>query len=266
MMAVFSTMILLNLRPLEAVKTLVSEGLYVELDYDNFAVFRGNQAEDSLLREVVENVVGDMRSYVKTIHMPYQDSDINADLVPLESIVKRMVKWLDVGAELGVSIAVFHTIKTMSRDPLKINIEFFKMVVREAIDREIIVAVENRLEKELFGSKPDDLKILVDNVGEGIGVCLDIGHANITRNLDQFLNKLGEHVVELHLHDNNGLKDLHKPPLTGTVDWGTVIQWLRNRDNVVPVFEIVCREETMKCLAIAKNIAEWFRTSTQLPF
>jgi sugar phosphate isomerase/epimerase len=257
--AVFSTMILLNLRPSEAVRVLASEGLYVELDYDNFTVFGGRQVEDALLKEVVENVVGGLRRYVRTNHMPYQQGDIDADIIPLESIKKRMIKWLDVGAELGVSVAVFHAIRTSSRNPLEMNLEFFKVMAKEAIDRGIMVAVENRMERGLFGSKPSDLKALMEGVGEGIGVCLDVGHANITKNLHRFLDELGEHIVELHLHDNDGLKDLHKPPLTGTVDWNSIMLWLRNKSNVIPTFEIGCREDTRSCLAVAKSVLEWFR-------
>lgn len=259
MIAVFSTMILLNLRPLEAVKTLVSEEHYIELDYDNFIMSGDRQVEDAMLKEIIDNVVGDLKNYIKTIHMPYQDIDINADLTPLEVIERRMVKWLDVGAKLGVSAAVFHTIKTSSKNPLEINLEFFKVITKEAMDRGIIVAVENRLEKELFGSKPSDLKNLIENIGEGIGICLDVGHAHITKNLHQFLDVLREHIVELHLHDNNGQKDLHKPPLTGTIDWNMIIQWLKNKNNVIPVFEIACKEEIKNCLAIAKNVSEWFK-------
>jgi len=253
---VFSTMILLNLRPLEAVKALALEGLYIELDYDNFALFGGKHAEDAMLKEVVNGLGEDLKRFVRTVHMPYDE--IDADVMPLESIVERMVKWLDVASRIGVEVAVFHTIKTVFRNPLETNLEFFRTVVKEAMERGIMVAVENRLEKELFGSSPKDLKELVETIGEGIGVCLDVGHANITKTLQQFLNTVGEHIVELHLHDNDGQKDLHRPPQTGTVNWSLITQWLKKRAGVIPVFEISCRESVKNCIAIAKSASEWF--------
>jgi len=252
---VFSTMLLLNLKPLEAVRTLALEGLYTELGYDNFAVFGGRHVEDSMLSEL-KDLSEDVRKFIKTVHMPYDE--VNTDVTPVETIVKRMIKWLNAAAELGASIAVFHTLKTMSRDPLEVNLEFFRAVVKEAIDRGITVAVENRIERELFGSSPKDLKDLAEGIGEGIGVCLDIGHANITKNLKQFLNTLEEYVVEIHLHDNDGYRDLHKPPQTGTVNWATVLQWLKNKSKTIPVFEIACNESIKNCITIAKKVLEWF--------
>jgi Sugar phosphate isomerases/epimerases len=254
-MTAFSTMLLLNLKPLEAVKVLALEGLHIELGYDNFAVFGGKHAEDAMLKEL-EELGEDVKSFIKTAHMPYDDVD--ADLIPLEAIEKRMVKWLDTVARLGASIAVFHTVKTLLRDPLEVNIEFFRTITREAVDRGITVAVENRLEKDLFGSSPGDLKALAETIGEGIGVCLDVGHANITKNLQQFLSTLGDVVVELHLHDNDGSRDLHKPPQTGTVNWGLIMQWLKSRSRVVPVFEIACTKGVKNCIAIAKSVSKWF--------
>lgn len=38
--------------------------------------------------------------------------------------------------------------------------------------------------------------------------CLDIGHANVSRNLSQFLDLPFSHI---HLHDNDGLTDTHDP-------------------------------------------------------
>lgn len=80
-----------------------------------------------------------------------------------------------------------------------------------------------------------------------LGVCLDVGHANISyrtankteetikldtiqRMNDEFLfcdghmeEALKPFIVVAHLHDNDGLSDTHDMPQTGTVDWTTVL-------------------------------------------
>ena len=80
-----------------------------------------------------------------------------------------------------------------------------------------------------------------------LGVCLDVGHANISyrtankteetikldtiqRMNDEFLfcdghmeEYLKPYIVVAHLHDNDGLSDTHDMPMTGTVDWTTVL-------------------------------------------
>ena len=252
---VFSTMIMLALKPLDAVKTLASNGLLIEIGFDNFQAFGGKLVEDSMLKELLEGSE-ELKRFVRSIHMPYDEVDVDA--VPMDNIVKRMVKWLDYAGALGARVAVFHTLVTGSRNPLEVNTEFFRVMTREAMDRGIAVAVENRLEKNLFGSSPRDLKKLIESVGEGIGVCLDVGHANIAGNLRQFIESLQGHIIEMHLHDNDGVKDLHRPPQTGTVDWSYVVSFLKRKQDVLPVFEIICREGVKKCLELAKSVRSWF--------
>lgn len=52
-----------------------------------------------------------------------------------------------------------------------------------------------------------------------VGVCLDLGHANITVGVPDAIAALGNRVVSLHAHDNHGMKDEHLWPGDGTIDW-----------------------------------------------
>jgi len=252
---VFSTMILVNLSPVDALTTLIRNGFFIEIGYDNFITYGGKYAENQLIKRVLETVTSYDKNFIKSIHMPYDE--IDADTVPLEAIVSRMIKWLDFAQEVGASIAVFHTLKTSS-NVFDTNLYFFRKIVKEASDRGVMVAIENRLEKELFGSKPQDLKNLVTALGEEAGICLDVGHANITKNLRQFIDVVGNQVIELHLHDNDGSKDLHKPPYTGSVDWNLVTEFIKRRKNALPVFEVLCRESPVHCIVNANTIRKMF--------
>ena len=52
-----------------------------------------------------------------------------------------------------------------------------------------------------------------------VGLCYDSGHGNTSgEGLDQ-LWRLRDRLISLHLHDNDGASDQHKPMFTGTVDW-----------------------------------------------
>ncbi|MDR3734871.1 MAG: sugar phosphate isomerase/epimerase [Acidobacteriaceae bacterium] len=67
-----------------------------------------------------------------------------------------------------------------------------------------------------------------------VGVCLDIGHANLTdEGVAAAIEILGPRICQLHLHDNHGskdgtAKDEHLWPLatpeTGSVDWAEAMQ------------------------------------------
>lgn len=49
--------------------------------------------------------------------------------------------------------------------------------------------------------------------GDYFGFCLDVGHANLTnRNIKEYIKELGGRLTILHIHDNNGLEDLHMVP------------------------------------------------------
>lgn len=50
---------------------------------------------------------------------------------------------------------------------------------------------------------------------DAFGFCFDVGHAIITcQNIPDFIRALGHRLTNLHIHDNNGLDDLHLLPYT----------------------------------------------------
>lgn len=53
---------------------------------------------------------------------------------------------------------------------------------------------------------------------ELVGLCYDSGHGNLDGGLD-WLPAHASRLIAIHLHDNDGRRDLHKIPMTGTVDW-----------------------------------------------
>ena len=71
--------------------------------------------------------------------------------------------------------------------------------------------------------------------GDYFGFCLDVGHANLTnRNIKEYVKELGGRLTILHIHDNNGLEDLHMIPYsylaTGSshvCDWEGFVEGLK---------------------------------------
>ena len=50
-----------------------------------------------------------------------------------------------------------------------------------------------------------------------LGFCFDTGHANLTGlDMEAFLSVLGDRLKVLHIHDNDGVRDLHQMPFTFT--------------------------------------------------
>jgi sugar phosphate isomerase/epimerase len=62
---------------------------------------------------------------------------------------------------------------------------------------------------------------------KSVGVCLDLGHANITTGVSQAIATLNSRIVSVHAHDNRGVKDEHLFPGDGTIDWTGAVQALK---------------------------------------
>lgn len=72
---------------------------------------------------------------------------------------------------------------------------------------------------------------------EVLGFCFDVGHANIVSlDFEDFITRLGLRLKVLHVHDNDGVADLHQIPFTFTktrenkpsTDWNGFVRGLRN--------------------------------------
>lgn len=72
---------------------------------------------------------------------------------------------------------------------------------------------------------------------EVLGFCFDTGHANLVGiDMERFLTALGDRIKVLHIHDNDGISDLHQIPFTfarsrenkSSTDWDGFIRGLRN--------------------------------------
>lgn len=52
-----------------------------------------------------------------------------------------------------------------------------------------------------------------------VGLCYDCGHGNMSGDGLDETDALKDRLICIHLHDNDGVSDQHKPLFTGTVDW-----------------------------------------------
>lgn len=78
-------------------------------------------------------------------------------------------------------------------------------------------------------TKPEHL-LEVLRVGhfKDVGVCFDIGHANLNEGVEGSLDELKPLIGSTHLHDNHGDKDEHLWPGEGKIEWAAAIEELQN--------------------------------------
>jgi sugar phosphate isomerase/epimerase len=68
------------------------------------------------------------------------------------------------------------------------------------------------------------IRIALENLDDNLGICYDAGHANYIGGGLEFVGRIKDRLISIHLHDNKGSHDEHNLPFTGTVDWERLTQ------------------------------------------
>ena len=127
-------------------------------------------------------------------------------------------------AGLGADVVIMH-IPEQPHDPDEAR-AFWDRVHRtlDAVENAarglgVRIALENghfpTIERALLAYPPDFL-----------GLCYDSGHGNLIPDGLDRLQGLKDRLIAVHLHDNDGSGDRHKPPFSGSVDWSRLTRIL----------------------------------------
>lgn len=114
---------------------------------------------------------------------------------------------------------------------------------------------------------------------EVLGFCFDTGHANLVGfDFEQFLTLLGHRLKVLHIHDNDGISDLHQIPFvftktrenTSSTDWEGFVKGLQKIgfDKVLsfetaPVLTSFPEELKLDALNMIAKVGNYFRNEVQ---
>lgn len=93
-------------------------------------------------------------------------------------------------------------------------------LTRVAEDLGVALAIEN-LPPGYIAADVEELMWLVEGCeSDAAGVCLDTGHAHLLHQpLSHFVRRIGDKLLTIHWHDNDGSGDQHRLPGEGTIDW-----------------------------------------------
>ena len=87
---------------------------------------------------------------------------------------------------------------------------------------------------------------------------LDLGHAHVC-NLrpEAFFLRFPGRVAHIHVHDNDGVRDLHLPPGTGSIDWVGTLRQVRSHYDGTITLEVFSRDRDYLLLARKKLEQYW---------
>jgi sugar phosphate isomerase/epimerase len=172
-----------------------------------------------------------------SFHAPFMDLSPGAvDSLVRKATMKRLNHILDMAEILKPKTIVFHSGYEKWRYALKVDwwleksLLTWQPVNKRAASMNIKIAIEN-----IFEDEPSNLKMLMDGMNSpNFGVCFDTGHFNLFSKvrLEDWMEALNPHIMELHLHDNDKTSDQHLPVGDGTFDFGKFFYLLKNKDCI----------------------------------
>jgi sugar phosphate isomerase/epimerase len=182
-----------------------------------------------------------------TLHAPFMDMNPGAMDPMVRSVTQvRFRQLLNVAAILKPRAAVFHAAYDRWRYSgrkdiwLENSIDTWQKVMDTATKIGLRVAVEN-----VFDEDPEALQMLIEKIDSpDFGFCFDTGHCNLFSKvtMEQWFESLGRHLVEVHLHDNDGQADSHWALGRGTIDFEKFFS-LMHAHSPVPVFTIEAHDK-----------------------
>src|SRR5205085_3516795 len=106
-------------------------------------------------------------------------------------------------------------------------------------------------------SRAGSIVHFVEHDLEGVGICLDFGHAHLDGDVVDAVETVSEHVIATHLHDNRGRADDHLMPLDGTIDWASALTAVQKIGYEGPMmFEVGAHGPAKDSLARLKKARE----------
>lgn len=180
-----------------------------------------------------------------SVHAPFADINIASPTKEIsKAIIRRMESSIAHASNLNAYVWVFHpglqtgTGMFYPGADWRQNCKIAKLLFEIADDFSVKAAIENVPEPYPFLMKSAaDFTNFYEQVDEEIGLVLDLGHANINKQIEPFIETFAGRIVHVHAADNNGKGDQHLGIGHGTIDWNRTANLLKKTryDKVVVV-------------------------------
>ena len=199
-----------------------------------------------------------------------------------QMLLLRHLTCLHIAADLGIKTYTLHSggdfrfpayTEAQLMDEIRRKLD---VLLPEAEKCKIVICLENGMPKLCWPNRLLTLKN--DYPTPYLGFCYDSGHANVMdhgreipdslprRNYagtgyepewdDRALEKMLPHVVNCHLHDNNGYEDQHLLPGRGNIDWKHTMDLLKKAPRLEVIqSEVIFPREKLS----VRQLCETFR-------
>lgn len=195
-----------------------------------------------------------------TVHAPYSDLNCASLNYPIwRESIRQISTCITQSAEITdrVTIHPGYLSPVGKLVPDKVW-DLQKTALREighcAVDAGVLACLENMGGiRDFLCRFPEEIMGMIEDI-EGIGLTIDLGHANTVGLVNEFLAVV-DHADHLHIHDNGGAHDDHLALGDGTIDWTYAGKEVRERYGGIVVVEGRTMEEAVQSMGALKR---WF--------
>ncbi len=173
------------------------------------------------------NKIAKTRNLYFFVHAPWAGVNIATPSLALRrAVLKRLERSIVISGQLGCHLWVFHP---GSRTGLsyfypgtdwKLNLKSVQALLKVARRENVEIAIENT--PEPFPSlmkRIDEFHRFYDELDDDIGMVLDIAHANLTNQIQDFVKQFSKKIIHMHVSDNKGDSDSHMGIGRGNINW-----------------------------------------------
>jgi sugar phosphate isomerase/epimerase len=173
-----------------------------------------------------------------TVHAPWAGTNIASPSPDLRrAVLKRLTKSIVYAGQLDCRLWLFHPGSKTGLSHIypgedwQQNLQSVRALLRVARREGVAIAIENT--PEPFPSlmkSVDDFHRFYGDLEDDIGMVLDVAHANLNRQIQDFLKQFSKKIVHIHVSDNDGARDLHLGIGYGSIDWENVAKLVKKAE------------------------------------
>ncbi|MBE5757204.1 MAG: sugar phosphate isomerase/epimerase [Clostridiales bacterium] len=210
---------------------IFSDAGFEGMDFNNDILEYSGDLYDKNFYTDIKKYANDKNVEICQAHAPFASSFLedNKTKERFLDITKSMRNASYLGAKMIVVHSCVHKpYKGNEEELFEYNLKFFKSLIPYAEEFDIKVAIENvcTQARDSITSTADRLITLLDALNnDAFTICFDVGHTFLCGlDIGEEIEKLGNRIGCTHIHDNNGVADLHTLPFYGQIEWESVMK------------------------------------------
>jgi sugar phosphate isomerase/epimerase len=192
------------------------------------------------------------------VHAPWAGMNIAApNPILRRTILKRLEKSIAYAGKLDCRLWLFHPGSRTGLSHIypgedwQHNLNSVRALLKVARREGMKIAIENVPEPFPFLMKSvEDFRRFNDELDDEIGLVLDVAHANLNNQIQDFIKQFSKKIVHIHVSDNYGANDLHLGIGYGSIDWENVAKLVKEVEynNIIMIESTEHIEESVQFL------------------